>query len=95
MAAIGGDSSSKGMRREFTCNSIMGPATTERFSYQNADGKSESLTVAQYFYKVKGVRYCIILSISNFVHILAILSLNKIIRLVYITRNGVIVYIQA
>nr|UYS55134.1 argonaute 2 [Diatraea saccharalis] len=57
VATIGGDKSNKGQRREFIVNSLVGPATRERFSYEDPNtGAKQSMTVAEYFIRIRGAR---------------------------------------
>ncbi|KAM3963737.1 argonaute 2 [Aphomia sociella] len=57
VAAIGGDLSASGQKREFICNDIVGPANKETFDYTDPNtGRHQKMTVADFFTKVKGCR---------------------------------------
>lgn len=57
IAAIGGDTSSGGQRREFICNGAVGPANQEKFDYTDPNtGRQQKITVADFFTKIKGCR---------------------------------------
>ncbi|XP_059046428.1 protein argonaute-2-like [Achroia grisella] len=57
VAAIGGDTTAGGQKREFVCNGTVGPANEETFEYTDPNsGRNTRMTVADFFTKIKGVR---------------------------------------
>lgn len=56
MAAIGGDVSARGQRREFICNDLVKTPREMKFT-KTENGKDIVQTVEEYFYKTKGIRW--------------------------------------
>ncbi|XP_053612672.1 protein argonaute-2-like isoform X2 [Plodia interpunctella] len=57
VAAVGGDTTAQGQRREFVCNSTVKPATVEKFDFTDPNtNRCERITVAEFFIKKKGFR---------------------------------------
>ncbi|CAH0750232.1 unnamed protein product [Diatraea saccharalis] len=57
VATVGGDKTNTGQKREFIVNGLVGSATRERFTYEDPKtGAKQSMTVAEYFIRIKGAR---------------------------------------